>query len=81
MVSSLCYRPFFKGIIFIVCSGHQALLLTGRVQALVFALSWRIAKLSLQLSKNDACTLLQAGVLSFGADSFTLLILKLLLMF
>jgi hypothetical protein len=54
---------------------------TGRVQALVFALSWRIAKLSLQLSKNDACTLLQAGVLSFGADSFTLLILKLLLMF
>jgi hypothetical protein len=57
------------------------MLLTGRVQALVFALSWRIAKLSLQLSKNDACTLLQAGVLSFGADSFTLLILKLLLMF
>jgi hypothetical protein len=55
--------------------------ITGRVQALVFALSWRIAKLSLQLSKNDACTLLQAGVLSFGADSFTLLILKLLLMF
>jgi hypothetical protein len=36
---------------------------------------------SLQFSKNDACTLLQAGVLSFGADSFTLLILKLLLMF
>jgi hypothetical protein len=59
----------------------MVMLLTGRVQALVFALSWRIAKLSLQLSKNDACTLLQAGVLSFGADSFTLLILKLLLMF
>jgi hypothetical protein len=57
------------------------LLITGRLQALVFALSWRIAKLSLQLSKNDACTLLQAGVLSFGADSFTLLILKLLFMF